>query len=95
MSISLQTLHQAQTSKLSKSTFSALGATGSLDSNALWMSTDTTSGHDADYRLIDNSVTGGFFYLADGNRSGVSDQVAIIGTNTHPSLIASDFAVIA
>lgn len=78
--------------QLSKSVFTSLGATGSLTANLF---SSTTTANDSDDRISYNSTTGALYYDADGSGSGAAVQIAIIGTNSHPSLQFSDIQIIA
>jgi Ca2+-binding RTX toxin-like protein len=44
-------------------------------------------------RVIYDQTTGALSYDADGTGAGAAVQIAIIGTTTHPALVASDFLV--
>jgi len=78
--------------QLSKSVFTSLGATGSLSAN-LFSSAKTAN--DSDDRISYNSTTDALYYDADGSGSGAAVQIAILGTNSHPSLQYSDIQIIA
>ncbi len=58
-------------------------------------STTATSGTTATSHLIYNTATGGLYYDADGNAKGAAVEVAILGTTTHPALVAADILIIA
>ncbi len=53
------------------------------------------SAHDSSDRIIYNASTGALYYDADGSGGVAQQQIAIIGTDTHPTLSASDFLIIA
>ena len=86
--------------QFSKTIFSAL-TTGVGTGNGKTLPTSefvsdpiATQGTTATSHLIYNSSSGGLYYDADGNGSGAAVEVAILGTVTHPALVASDFLVI-
>ncbi|HTU13373.1 MAG TPA: FG-GAP-like repeat-containing protein [Allosphingosinicella sp.] len=74
---------------LDDAVFTAIGGLGALNANAFHAG---TGAHDADDRIIYNSVTGQLFYDADGTGSGAAVQFASL--NSGLTLVASDFLVI-
>ncbi len=76
---------------LSKATYKALGAVGTLDANAFYAATDATKAHDADDRLIYNTTTGALFYDADGSGTGKAIKIAVL--DTHPTIAYSDVLI--
>ena len=58
-------------------------------------STIATQGTTASSHLIYNSTSGVLYYDADGNAAGAAVKVAILGTTTHPALVASDILIVA
>ena len=82
--------------QLSKSVFSGLGAADSgLASVRFWAGAGVVQGHDADDRVVYNTITGALYYDADGNGAIEAVQIALLGTTTHSSLFFSNFLVIA
>ena len=79
---------------LSKSFMSGLGSLGALSSSTFYAAAGLSSGHDSDDRIIYNTTTGALYYDADGSAGGAAVQIAIIGAETHPALIFSDFNVV-
>lgn len=79
--------------------FTALGPVSQatpLASAKFHKAAGATTAHDADDRIIYNTTTGALYYDADGNGSSHSAvKFAVMGTNTHPTLSATDFAIIA
>lgn len=76
--------------QLENAVFTALGAgTGSLAAAKFFVG---ASAHDADDRIIYNSATGQLYYDSDGN--GAHAKVLIATLTGHPTLVASDIAVI-
>lgn len=82
---------------LSKAAFTGLtGAVNTALADAAFFASPTaTAAQDAADRLIYNSTTGVLLYDRDGNGSAAAVQIAIIGTTTHPALVAGDFLLIA
>ncbi|MFM9936758.1 MAG: calcium-binding protein [Novosphingobium sp.] len=82
---------------LSKGGFTGLtGAAGTvLAADAFFASANATAAQDASDRLIYNTTTGALWYDADGTGSAAAVQIALIGTATHPALVAGDFLIIA
>jgi VCBS repeat-containing protein len=77
--------------QLAAGIFTALAA-GSLPPAAFDIVGDATA-PTASTRIIYNQATGALSYDADGTGAGAAVQIAIIGTSTHPALVASDFQV--
>ncbi|TXI20605.1 MAG: protease [Nitrosomonas sp.] len=76
--------------------FTELGITGTTAGVALTANKFHTGAFAQDTldRIIYNSTTGVLYYDANGSVSGQNVQIALIGTNTHPALSATDFQVI-
>ena len=71
--------------------FDQLGAGGSpLDATAFITGSAATDDTD---RIIYNQTTGALYYDSDGSGIAAMVQLAIFGTTTHPSLVATDFFV--
>ena len=82
--------------QFSKKVFAGLGkSTGGLNGDQFWSGAGQTAAHDATDRIIYDTTTGAVYYDADGSGVKPSVQVALIGTNTHPALTYSDFAIVA
>lgn len=78
------------TIELENSIFTGLGlTTGALAAGAFRIG---TAAGDADDRIIYASTTGALFYDSNGNASGSSVQIAILGTNL--ALTNADFMVV-
>ena len=73
---------------LAQSVFTAIGAVGSLSSDAFRIGSAAASATD---RIIYNTATGALFYDADGNGSGAQVQFATLATNL--SLTAASFRI--
>ncbi|QWD67575.1 cadherin domain-containing protein [Polynucleobacter sp. VK25] len=81
----------------SKTTFSGLGETGTGGGTAINANEflNTSNGAEtATTRFIYDANSGALSYDADGNGAGASIQVAIIGTSSHPTVVATDIQVI-
>ena len=84
------------TLQFSKSVFKGLGSTeGELTLDQFWSDAGVTTAHDSSDRLIYNTTSGALYYDADGFGGVAAVQVAIIGTSSHPGLLASDIHIIA
>ncbi len=87
--------------EFSKSIFTgittAVGKTGAtaLSANEFVSSATATAGTTATSHFIYNTNSGILYYDADGSGAGAAVQVALIGTTTHPALVATDFLVVA
>ncbi|MEI8208843.1 MAG: NF038122 family metalloprotease [Methylococcales bacterium] len=87
--------------EFSKSIFTGIttaagtGNGAALTANEFISSTTATAGTTATSHFIYNSTSGVLYYDADANGAGAAVQVALIGTTTHPALVAADFLVIA
>jgi Ca2+-binding RTX toxin-like protein len=81
--------------QFSKKIFKGLGTkVGNLTADQFWSGGDVTTAHNATDRIIYNSTTGALYYDADGSGTASSAvQVALIGVDTHPSLLATDLFV--
>lgn len=78
--------------QFSKTIFTAIGATGTLSTDAFYVG---SAAHDATDRIFYDSGTGALYYDADGTGAKAAVQVALLGTSTHPTLLYSDISVIA
>ena len=76
---------------LSKATFAALGAVGTLGSTAFYAAADATAGHLATDRVIYNTTTGALYYDADGSGSGAAVQIGVL--DGHPTLAYTDVLI--
>ena len=87
--------------EFSKSIFTGIttaagtGNGAALTANEFVSSTTATAGTTATSHFIYNSTSGILYYDADANGAGAAVQVALIGTTTHPALVAADFLIIA
>lgn len=82
---------------LSKAAFTGLtGAVNTaLTDAAFFAAANATAAQDPSDRLIYNTTTGVLLYDRDGTGSAAAVQIALIGTTTHPTLVAADFLLIA
>ena len=81
---------------LSLAIFKALGsATGEMGEERFWAAADAVKGHDLDDRIVYNTSTGVLYYDADGSKSGLPVQIAVVGITEHPELSYGDFQLIA
>lgn len=80
--------------RLKTTVFGALAA-GSLDASQFASGDGLTSALDADDRIVYNSGSGQLYYDADGVGGAAAVQFAVLGTNSHPSLSATDFVIVA
>lgn len=73
---------------------SAAGASGSFAPNdpRFWAGSGASSAHDADDRIIYNTLTGDLYYDADGNGSVAAQRIATL--QGAPAISATDIAVI-
>jgi Ca2+-binding RTX toxin-like protein len=80
--------------QFSVSVLSALGATGQFIANdqRFWSSANGLA-HDASDRLIYNTATGALSYDSNGNVAGGAVIIEVLGTATHPALVATDMWV--
>lgn len=74
--------------QLSASIFSAFTAGGGV--GAIATSLASNGGN-----IVYESSSGALYYDANGGTHGDAQQIAIIGTTSHPTLVAGDFAVVA
>jgi len=81
--------------QLSKADFAGLGAVGALGSAAFFSSATATAANDATDRIVYNTTSGALYYDADGLGGQAAVQIATFGTTTHPSLLFSDFQIVA
>ena len=81
--------------QLSKSVLSALGVTGqfSVNDQRFWSSNKGVA-HDADDRLIYNTTSGALSYDSDGTGKLAPVVLEILGTSSHPTLVATDITVV-
>ena len=82
---------------MSKAAFTGLtGAVNTaLTDAAFFAAANATAAQDPSDRLIYNTTTGVLLYDRDGTGSAAAVQIALIGTTTHPTLVAADFLLIA
>jgi Ca2+-binding RTX toxin-like protein len=66
-----------------------------LSSAQFYKAAGATGPHDADDRIIYNTTTGDLYYDADGTGSGANPvRFAVLGTTTHPGVVANDFVIV-
>ncbi|ACV34215.1 putative hemolysin-adenlyate cyclase protein [Candidatus Accumulibacter phosphatis] len=70
-------------------------APGNLTADQFWSGNGISVAHDASDRIIYDTASGSLFYDADGSGSGAAVAIAVVGLATHPSLVYSDFQLIA
>ncbi len=82
---------------LLKFTVAALTSLGTLGQFAIgdqrFWSSNTGVAHDTTDRLIYNTSTGRLSYDSDGTGTGVAITIEVLGTSTHPALVATDIFV--
>ena len=76
----------------SKTVFAALGAVGTLGTDAFYAG---TAAHDATDRIIYDAASGNLFYDADGTGSRAAVLVATLGDTVHPALSFADILIAA
>ena len=76
---------------LSKVTFAALGALGTLGTTAFYAAAGATTGHLAADRVIYDTNTGALYYDKDGNGSGAAVQIGVL--DNHPTLAYTDVLI--
>ncbi len=87
--------------QLSKAIFAGLntaagtGNGSSLNTTEFVSSKTVIQGTTATSHLIYNSTSGILYYDADANSKGAAVELAILGTTTHPALVAADILIIA
>jgi Ca2+-binding RTX toxin-like protein len=69
------------------------GEIGGLSANQYWSGPGVVAAHDADDRIIYNTITGALYYDADGSGSGAKVQIALLGVTTHPALAYTDIQI--
>jgi Ca2+-binding RTX toxin-like protein len=76
--------------------FTGITKLGSFSKNdaRFYSSATATKGHDSTDRVIYNTTTGTLYYDPDGSGSKAAVQIAILGVDNHPKLIASDIVII-
>ena len=79
----------------SKAVFTGFGYEGELSAGQFRSGAGETTAHDSSDRIIYNTSSGALYYDADGEGGVAAVQVAIIGTSSHPGLLASDIHIIA
>ena len=82
---------------LLKFTVAALTSLGTLGQFAIgdqrFWSSNTGVAHDTTDRLIYNTSTGRLSYDSDGTGTGAAITIEVLGTSTHPALVATDIFV--
>jgi Ca2+-binding RTX toxin-like protein len=84
--------------RLDDDIFTAFDAAASttLGASAFRAGSGVTTAADADDRILYDTATGALYYDADGTGTiKVPIQFAVLGTNTHPTLTAADFIIVA
>lgn len=73
--------------------FSAENVT--LGQEAFYAGWSAYQGHDADDRIIYNTISGALYYDADGSGAGAAVRFADLGFPTHPTITYQDFFIVA
>ena len=87
--------------QLSKAIFAGLNTAAGAGNDTVLNATEfvssktATQGTTATSHLIYNNTSGVLNYDADANGRGAAVEVAILGTTTHPALVAADILIIA
>jgi Ca2+-binding RTX toxin-like protein len=76
--------------------FTGITKLGSFDNNdpRFYSSSTATEGHDWTDRIVYNTTTGALYYDPDGSGTKAAVQIAILGVDSHPKLMASDIVII-
>lgn len=82
---------------LSAQVFTALASTNNAAERSLSAGhfVNTAQAADSNDVVLYNASSGALFYDADGSGQAAAVQIALIGTQTHPTLSAADFVIIA
>ncbi len=81
--------------KFTVAVLTTLGAIGQFAAgDQRFWSSNTGLAHNATDRLIYNTSTGVVSYDSDGNGVGTAIQIEVLGTTTHPALVATDIFVV-
>lgn len=76
-------------------TLGPVGANTPLAAAKFYKADGATSAHDADDRIIYDTNTGALYYDADGQGGEAAVKFAVLGTASHPNLLAGDLIVVA
>lgn len=81
--------------EFSRLVFRALGTSaGPIGAEQFYAAAGANRAQDKDDHLIYDTLSGSLYYDSDGTGSSAAVLVAVIGTDTHPTLDVSDFVVI-
>ena len=82
---------------LSAQVFTALASTNNAAERSLSAGhfVNTAQAADSNDVVLYNASSGALFYDADGSGQAAAVQIALIGTQTHPTLSEADFVIIA
>ncbi|MFM9936466.1 MAG: M10 family metallopeptidase [Novosphingobium sp.] len=83
----------ADTLAFALAVFNGFAATGGLSAGAFWSGAGVTKAHEADDRLVYDTVSGALWYDADGSGKGRAVEVAVLAG--HPTLDYHDILIIA